>query len=192
MTDETLDFYEQKRERELVARTGISRSLTPQKQLTRKEWEKMNGEVVTIKPALPNLPTMSERIKYLMGGMTRQEFADKIYYSVPVVGHWLRGYRIPSDDAMHVIAKRFNVPFEWVKGNEQPKSRKHTQEPIEPEEHPAKQADIKKNVSFSINFNGSMTGAELKQYISVVLDNNTYSVCATIEKEADNESQDRT
>ena len=191
MEPEKLDFYEHLDERSLLARTGRSRASSAKKDISRTEWEKMNGEVITVKAPLPNLPTLSERIKYLMGGMGQREFAKKIFYSQHSVSYWTRGKSVPSDDALRNIARFCEVPLEWLKGNEQPKTTQAAQshaeadesivnekpdKPIEPEK------PEKKPVAFAMTCAGKMCGAELKGYFAGLRDDADYDVMLTVVK----------
>ena len=151
----------------------------------------MNGEVITVKAPLPNLPTLSERIKYLMGGMSTYEFAKKVFYSQKTVSNWTRGKFKPTDDALCTISRLCDVPLEWLKGNLQPKpthplqSRAEADRPIEPKEQDKliePEKPNKKTVAFAMTCNGSMTGAEIKSYLCGLSDAVEYTVAVNVEK----------
>lgn len=55
-----------------------------------------------------------DRIKQLRErtGMSQKKFADMIGVSQASVGYWERGERLPSTDAMQLIAHFFDVPVD--------------------------------------------------------------------------------
>ncbi|RUM51170.1 MAG: hypothetical protein DSY47_00045 [Hydrogenothermus sp.] len=66
------------------------------------------------------MENIGQRIKQLrkMLGLSQREFAEKIGKSLNAVQKWESGDRIPSEPALKLIAKEFNVNEEWLKTGE--------------------------------------------------------------------------
>ena len=70
---------------------------------------------------------MNERIKQIrkLSNLTQQEFADKIKVKRNTVATYEMGRSIPSDSAIALICREFNVNENWLRNGEGPIYKEH-------------------------------------------------------------------
>lgn len=166
MDEIKLDYIDQMAEHRLVGHVcPVSKPKLP----TSADLKKLDGPVR--KEVLPNLPTMSSRIKFAMRGKTQAEFAKELGTNTCTVSTWCQGKYEPRRDVLERISKTGNVPMSWLLG-EWGAEPVAACEPKAPSEHKTETNVI----PFFMTINGVYSGENIGALLSGLIKDREYTV----------------
>lgn len=173
MTEEELEMQAEKREKDLIARTGRSRTAQGTWMPTKERMKEMTGEVKT----WPALPGLKYRIAFIAKGMTQVDFANKCGLSDMTVGRLYHGKSV-RESTLRVVAQAFDAPFEWLKGVEKG-------DPVESKTTEKAEKNIPAELENGVQLRmaGAMDGAKIKRLLGALLDDDVYQVDIEIKGE---------
>lgn len=171
MTEEEMEMQAEKREKDLIARTGRSRTAQGTWMPTKERMKEMTGEVKT----WPALPGLKYRIAFIAKGMTQVEFAKKCGISDMTASRLYHGKTV-RESTLKGVAIAFGAPFEWLRGAE----KEETRGGGTMQEH--KRTDEVQN-GILIHMAGDMTGDKIKRLLGALLDEDTYKVDISVKGE---------
>lgn len=162
MDEAKADYFEQQAERELLYRTGRTRTSKRKTYPTRKEWEKMNGAVET--KQLPELPSVRDRLYYITAGLSQREIAARIGVTESAVSRQIKCAQRLQRSTLAKYANAFGYPVEWLCG----RGRETTFENDAGAKTDDKREHIIEQVKFRLDVDGVFDGCDLPALLSAL------------------------
>lgn len=175
--DAKVDFCNDIKQKNLIARSGRSRYLSKPRELTQKKMVAMNGPVKT----WPNLPGFWDRCEFLRvsEGLSVKEFSAKAGVSPAAFYRWKKK-AIPYKSTLRRISEEFKCPIAWLAGQyfqAEPEDKDQEQEDVKPS--PVNEPEF---LGFELRLCGNYTGAEIKGIIGSLSDDKEYRAQVVVSK----------
>ena len=171
MTKEELEMQDEKREKDLIARTGRSRMSPNVWMPSRERVKEMTGEVKT----WPALPGLKYRIAFIAKGMTQADFAKKCGLSDMTVGRLYHGKSV-RESTLKCVSIAFGAPYEWLRGTEKEEKR---EDGVMEEQKRTEEVRL----GVMLNMAGAMTGEKIKRMLGALIDEDMYNVSISVKGE---------
>lgn len=153
------------------------------KRMTEKDYAARNGPCKIV--SLPNLPTMSARIRYCLQGKTQKEFAQNLGVNYITVSKWCNGRSNLSQRMAKRISEITGFSAAWILYGENNTEKKTIEEkPVEEKPAEIQEVEYEKithSTDFRLFLNGTYSGEALSHLISGLLPDQKYTVNINVE-----------
>nr|DAX42926.1 MAG TPA: Helix-turn-helix XRE-family like protein [Caudoviricetes sp.] len=97
--------------------TGYRHQISKHREMSLAEMKAKNGPVtVYFDEKLPDLPSVRDRMLWVVHGMTQREIGQKMGIAQTSVSSMLRPGRETKEQTLRRFSSVFGVPLEWLKG----------------------------------------------------------------------------